>query len=94
MVPGGSESLSVDAQFAGFVRFEQIEGDAVDHSQVRWFYVWFLVSMVYGSSSLTRSSCSAGTAAAVRNKQRNFQRNKQRDEGRWGAFGVWGTQAG
>ncbi len=34
MVPCGSESLSVDARFAGFVPFEQIESDAVEQGEV------------------------------------------------------------
>ena len=34
MVPCGSESLSVDAQFAGFVPLEQIESDAVEQGEV------------------------------------------------------------
>ena len=34
MVPCGSESFSVDAQFAGFVPLEQIESDAVEQGEV------------------------------------------------------------
>ena len=51
-----------------------------EHSQVRWFYVLYLFSMVYGCSSLARPSRGTGTAASVRKKQRTKQRNRKRNK--------------
>lgn len=34
MVPCGLESFAVDTEFAGFVLFEQVKGDAVEHGEV------------------------------------------------------------
>ena len=34
MVPSSLQAFAVDAEFAGFVLFEQVESDAVEHREV------------------------------------------------------------